>query len=445
MVRAAAGRHAVITMNENPENENDTTPEQPATGEQAGGPEHPGGEPTGGPERPAGAEPQGAAEPRGDRDPAGEQPEGGEQPQGGNDPAGEPPRTAEQPTTAQATAGPRRLYRSRSDRVISGVCGGLARYLNVDPVIVRVVAVALVFAGGVGLLLYAAAFLLVPNEGEGGGPGEAPRRAFVIAGVIVLCIALGALPFRWGWWDDGWSLLPLGFIALAGLVVWRFATGQRPQGNPRAVLRAMGLGVALLVLCFVLAVAAAWAAADGGNTVVAAIVIAAGLALIAGAFLDGRARWLILPALAVALPAGVVSAADLDVTGGHGDRTYRPASSDAVRSSYRLGAGKLVVDLRAANLAPGDHHLKVKLGVGEAQLLVPRDVCVSTDSHLGIGGVQVFDRDSGGIDFDWQDERRAPASTPRVVVDANVGIGAFSVHHEGDHGWNREPGNEACA
>lgn len=431
MVRAAAGRHAVVTMNENTENENT---------------EQPGGEQTGGPERPAGAEPQGAAEPRGDRDPAGEQPQSGEQPQGGNDPAGEPPRTAEQPTTAQATAEPRRLYRSRSDRVISGVCGGLARYLNVDPVIVRVVAVALIFAGGAGLLLYAAAFLLVPNEGEGGGPGEAPRRAFVIAGVIVLCIAIGALlPFRWGWWDDGWSLLPLGFIALAGLVVWRFATGERPQGNPRAVLRAMALGVALIILCVVLAFGAAWAAADGGGTTVAAIVIAAGLALIAGAFLDGRARWLILPALAVALPAGVVSAADLDVTGGHGERTYRPASSDAVRSSYRLGAGKLVVDLRAANLTPGDHRVKVKLGVGEAQLLVPRDVCVSTDSHLGIGGVQAFNRDGGGIDFDWQDERRAPVGTARVVVDANVGIGAFTVHHEGDRGWDREPGNKACA
>jgi phage shock protein PspC (stress-responsive transcriptional regulator) len=431
MVRAAAGRHAVVTMNENPENENT---------------EQPGGEQTGGPERPAGEEPQGAAEPRGDRDPAGEQPQSGEQPQGGNDPAGEPPRTAEQPTTAQATAEPRRLYRSRSDRVISGVCGGLARYLNVDPVIVRVVAVALIFAGGAGLLLYAAAFLLVPNEGEGGGPGEAPRRAFVIAGVIVLCIAIGALlPFRWGWWDDGWSLLPLGFVALAGLVVWRFATGERPQGNPRAVLRAMALGVALIILCVVLAFGAAWAAADGGGTTVAAIVIAAGLALIAGAFLDGRARWLILPALAVALPAGVVSAADLDVTGGHGERTYRPASSDAVRSSYRLGAGKLVVDLRAANLTPGDHRVKVSLGVGEAQLLVPRDVCVSTDSHLGIGGVQAFNRDGGGIDFDWQDERRAPVGTARVVVDANVGIGAFTVHHEGDRGWDREPGNKACA
>jgi phage shock protein PspC (stress-responsive transcriptional regulator) len=401
MVRAAAKRHAVDTMNENPENENDTTPEQSQGGEQPTAEQA-------GPERPAA--------------------------------------TAEQPTTAQATAEPRRLYRSRGDRVIAGVCGGLARYLNIDPVIVRVAAVALIFAGGAGLLLYAAAFLLVPNEGEGGGPGETPRRAYVIAGVIVLVIAIGALlPFQWGWWDDGWNLLPLGFVALAGLVVWRFATGERPQGNPRAVLRAMGLGVALIILCVVLAFGAAWAAADGGDAVVAGIVIAAGLVLIAGAFIDGRARWLILPALAVALPAGVVSAANLDVTGGHGERTYRPASSDAVRSSYRLGAGKLVVDLRAAHLTPGDHRVKLRLGVGEAQLLVPRDVCVSTQSHLGIGGVQVFDRDTGGVDVDWQDERRAPAGTARVLVDADVGIGALTVHHEGNDDWYSELGNEACA
>ena len=395
-------------MNENPENENDTTPEQP----------------DGGAEQPTAEQPQGGAEQS-----TAEQPRGG---------------------AHQATAEPRRLFRSRSDRVISGVCGGLARYLNVDPVIVRVVAVALVFAGGAGLLFYAAAFLLVPNEGEGGEPGEAPRRAFVIAGVVALVLALGALlPFHWGWWGDGWNLVPLGFVALAGLVVWRFVTGQRPQANARSILRAIALGLALIALCLVLAVAAAWSAADGGDAVVAGIVIAAGLVLIASAFLDGRARWLILPALAVALPAGVVSAANLDVTGGHGDRTYRPDTSDAVRSSYELGAGRLVVDLRGANLTPGDHRVKLRLGVGEAQLFVPRDVCVSTESHLGIGGAQVFDRDGGGVDFDWQDERQAPPGTARVLVDANVGIGAFTVHHDGSHGdWldrNEDTGNEACA
>ncbi|MGZ4279615.1 MAG: PspC domain-containing protein [Solirubrobacteraceae bacterium] len=354
-----------------------------------------------------------------------------------------PPPTAEQPTAA--TASPRRLYRSREDRVLAGVCGGIARYFNIDPVLVRVGAVALAFLGGAGLLAYVAAVLLIPNEGEGGRAPEAPSRGLAIAGVVLLVVAIGVvLPFHGGW-GAGWGLVPLGFVALAGLFVWRLASGQRPEGDARAVLRAMALGVALIVACIVLAISAAWASAAGGNGVVAGIVIAAGLALIAGAFVGSWARWLILPALAVALPAGVVAAADLDVTGGHGDRTYRPASAAAVRDSYRLGAGHLVVDLRDARLTPGDHRLKIRLGVGEAEVLVAPNVCVSTDSHIGIGGTSVFHHSGGGIDADWTEERSAPEGTPRLVVDGDVGIGALIVHHNEHERWNGAPGNEACA
>jgi phage shock protein PspC (stress-responsive transcriptional regulator) len=328
-------------------------------------------------------------------------------------PAPERP-TTEQPAPERPTAeqpSPRRLYRSRSDRVLGGVCGGIANYFRIDPVIVRVAAVALIFLGGTGVFAYIAALLLMPNEPEGGGPVEGPNRGLAVAGAILLV-----------------------------------ASVERPQGDARAVLRAMGLGLALIALCLALAFGSAWAAAAGGNGVVAGVVIAAGLALVAAAFTGPHiARWLILPALAVALPAGLVAAADIDVKGGYGDHTYRPASSAAVRDSYRLGAGKLVVDLRGANLAPGDHPIKLDLGVGEAQLVVPRDVCVSTDTHLGIGGVQVFGRDTGGIDVDREDEQIAPAGTPRIVVDANVGVGAFTVHHTEDTGWQREPGNQACA
>jgi hypothetical protein len=207
----------------------------------------------------------------------------------------------------------------------------------------------------------------------------------------------------------------------------------------------MGLGVALLVACVVLAFGSAWAAAAGGNGFVAGVVIAAGLALIAAAFMGTeRARWMILPALAVALPAGVVAAANIDVKGGYGDKTYRPGSVGAIRDSYRLGAGKLVVDLRGAHLQPGTHAVKLRLGVGEAQLLVPRNVCVSTQTHLGIGGVQVFDHNSGGIDVDRQDERDALPGTPRLLVDANIGVGALEVHHNIDEGWNGDAGNKAC-
>jgi phage shock protein PspC (stress-responsive transcriptional regulator) len=350
--------------------------------------------------------------------------------------------TTEQPTTEQP--GPRRLYRSRRDRMIAGVCGGIAEYFGIDPVLVRVGAVALTFLGGAGLFLYVAALLLVPREAEGGGPGEPPSRAVAIAGVIVLVIAVGAaIPFHWGWWGGHW-LVPLGLVAVVGLLVWRAASGERPEGDARAVLRAMGLGVALIVLCLILALGAAWAAAAGGDGVVAGIVIAAGLALVGGAFLGPRMRWLILPAMAIALPAGAVAASDLSVKGGYGERTYRPAAADAVRDSYRVGAGKLVVDLRHAHLQPGDHRIKLRVGVGEAQLVVPRDVCVSTDSHVGVGATEIFDRDRPGIDVDWHDDQRADARTARVVVDANVGIGAFTIHHDDDRGFDREPGNEQC-
>ena len=156
-----------------------------------------------------------------------------------------------------------------SDRVIAGVCGGIARYFNIDPVLVRVGAVALAFLGGAGLLAYLAAVLLIPKEGEGGRPPEAPNRGLAITGVVLLVVAIGVvLPFHGGW-GAGWGLLPLGFIALAGLFVWRLASGQRPEGDARAVLRAMALGVALIAGCFVLAIGAAWASAAGGNGVVA--------------------------------------------------------------------------------------------------------------------------------------------------------------------------------
>jgi phage shock protein PspC (stress-responsive transcriptional regulator) len=358
--------------------------------------------------------------------------------------SGPEPPTVEQPTTEQP--GPRRLYRSRSDRVIGGVCAGIAKYFAIDPVIVRVAAVALIFLGGAGIVAYIAALLLIPNEGEDGAPPQPPRRAVAIVGTILLVCAIGAaLPFHGGWWGGGWSLLPLGLIAIAGLLVWRLATGQRPQGDAAAVLRAMALGVALLVACVALAFGSAWAAAAGGNGVVAGVVIAAGLALIAAAFMGTeRARWMILPALAVALPAGLVAAADIDVKGGYGEKTYRPASVSGIHDSYRLGAGKLVIDLRGAHLQPGTHTIKLNLGVGEAQVIVPRNVCVSARTHMGIGGVQVFQRSGGGVDVDRQDERDALPGTPVLLVDANIGVGALEVHHNPDEGWNGEPGNRAC-
>jgi phage shock protein PspC (stress-responsive transcriptional regulator) len=64
-------------------------------------------------------------------------------------------------------SGARRLYRSRTDKKIAGVCGGLARYWGVDPVIPRIVWLILLL-GGVGLLAYLIAWIVIPQEPEPG-------------------------------------------------------------------------------------------------------------------------------------------------------------------------------------------------------------------------------------------------------------------------------------
>jgi len=60
----------------------------------------------------------------------------------------------------------RRLYRSRTDRILGGVCSGIAKYFDVDPTIIRLVAVALIFAGGSGILAYILAWIIIPEEPE---------------------------------------------------------------------------------------------------------------------------------------------------------------------------------------------------------------------------------------------------------------------------------------
>ena len=58
----------------------------------------------------------------------------------------------------------KRLVRSRNDRMIAGVAGGLAATFNIDPLLVRIVLLALAFLNGFGFMLYIALWLLVPNE-----------------------------------------------------------------------------------------------------------------------------------------------------------------------------------------------------------------------------------------------------------------------------------------
>jgi phage shock protein PspC (stress-responsive transcriptional regulator) len=322
---------------------------------------------------------------------------------------------------------PRRLLRSRSDRVIGGVCGGLGRYFNVDPIIFRIGAVVLAFVGGAGLLAYLAALLLIPSEDSTAAADVPPgrNRWLVIAGVVVLLLVTWPFLLGGGLLLAG-ILVPLALLVAAGVLVWWFVSGEGPGADAGDIAKRAALGSGILALCGVIAIAGAWAAAAGGETVVAIAVIAAGVSILVGAFVR-PVRWLVLPAVTLALSAGAVSAAGIDLDGGIGERDYRPASVADMRDTYQLGMGELVVDLRQTDLPSGDVPVGIDLGIGEARLIVPDDVCVATDAQVGIGEARTFDRHNEGVDVNVEDLPGAPPATTRLLVKADIGVGSLRI------------------
>jgi phage shock protein C len=112
--------------------------------------------------------------------------------------------------------------------VIAGVCGGLGAYLGVDPVLVRIAAVILIFAGGAGIVLYGICWLVIPEEpedlaGEAGSASVVPERS----GAVVLGFAfvvLGAFFLVDEIWPDflSWKYIwPVALIAVGLAVLLR--------------------------------------------------------------------------------------------------------------------------------------------------------------------------------------------------------------------------------
>jgi phage shock protein PspC (stress-responsive transcriptional regulator) len=307
----------------------------------------------------------------------------------------------------------RRLKRSADERMIAGVAGGVAEHFDLDPALVRIAFAVLTLFGGAGLALYAVGAFVIPAE-DGAPPLSTTAKAAI--GIIAVAAVL-SVPF------SGGAALVLIVPAAIGVLVWRAFGGRADPRLVRAALVVVAVAGALLA-----GVAAAVGAAFGGGTVIAALVIVSGLALVA-AGLRGGARWLIVPALLLAVPASVVAAADLRLEGGVGDRDYRPSSVSDLRSSYRLGAGALSLDLRDVRLEPGQEvAVTARVGVGDLQVTVPDGVCVQTTAHLGVGGVDVLGRTDDGIDVDTERGGIAAAGQPVLRVHLKGGIAALRVN-----------------
>src|SRR3954466_4912943 len=161
----------------------------------------------------------------------------------------------EPPPPPPGPPAPPQLRRSRTDKMIGGVPGGLAEYSGVDPLLWRVGFVALAFAGGSGILVYLLLWLLMPSGPSGpddrGGPLDrvAARRAagprspvpgITIAGLLIVVGAL-VLITRFTAWDIG----ARGFLGTALLVVGLGLIAAAFSGERRARGALITLGVVL--------------------------------------------------------------------------------------------------------------------------------------------------------------------------------------------------------
>lgn len=358
----------------------------------------------------------------------------------------------------QVLDGLKRLRRSRSDKVVAGVCGGLGRSLGVDPLLLRIV-VAVLAVFGAGVVLYALGWLLLPvDDGTPSVGAQALQRddrtrsgTVWLAVVLAIAVAIGIAGAFNRW--DGPILLTL---AVGALLVWLLrrqpaatmppvppaaaapttspttaptiapttelplhepaaqppAPPQPPYAagppvpppppvppqppRPRSHLFALTASVALIALGLLAAFDVAGARPPGGAYPALALTVV-GLGLVVGTWF-GRARGLVFWGLVLSLATVVGAAADHTraLSGDSVDRTVTVSSVSQLPSADRYGAGQVEYDLSGLDLAGSTAAMNAQIGFGEIVVVVPRDLDVVVDARTGLGGLTLFGSDTGG-------------------------------------------------
>jgi phage shock protein PspC (stress-responsive transcriptional regulator) len=315
----------------------------------------------------------------------------------------------------------RKLERSTTDNYVWGVAGGLGRYFGIDPVIFRVAFAAATLVSGIGLIAYVALRLLLPTD-TGEPPwmeGRSRTTTIVVTGVL-LVVALSTVSGPGFFVGPG--LFVVAAVSVFGLFLYR-TVGRSVREDPAKAIARGVLALIAVVAMLGAATGIGLIAAIGGGVAVAIIAVCAGFGLIAAGMLGGP-RWLILPVVVLVMPLAVVSAADLDLRGGVGEREYSPRTVADLRPQYKLGVGHMDLDLRKLDLSSAPATVNVKLGMGEARLRVPVGTCVLTDATIGVGAADIPERAGQGFDVSVD---RGAAGARSLRVNADIGVGHLRI------------------
>ena len=358
-------------------------------------------------------------------------------------------------------APPRRLVRADEGRWLGGVCAGLGRYFNVDPLVYRIAFAALALAGGTGLLLYLAAYLVIPAEDAKEsiavealqGHREHP---WLLVGVGLLSFGALFLLSEARFWPGTGNLWLAATLGGGALVWWHVSnrdraprppaptaeastaetvpgvpapSAPRPMKPPRKPsLFAPVLG-ALLAVAGLFGLLAVLDVYDIDVAVALAVgVLVVGVAIAFGAMTQRRVGGLVFLGLILLGAFGAAAATPVSVSSGVGEKIQRPESAAELDRSYELGIGELNLDLGAVSLSPGTTSVDASVGVGNLVITVPRGVALEIDAHAGVGEVDVLGRRDDGVDA--QKTTSVAGSTPNAPVldvEADIGMGNIEV------------------
>ncbi len=143
----------------------------------------------------------------------------------------------------------------------------------------------------------------------------------------------------------------------------------------------------------------------------------------------GRAWWLILLGLLLVPVMAVASvASDVPLRGRTGQQVEQPLTLADVQPEYRLSAGQFTLDLRQVKFGAQPYLVRVRMGAGDLNVVLPRDQPVTVTSRIGAGEITLLDRPSrGGLQATDAVNAGGKPGLGRLTLDLHVGVGQIVV------------------
>lgn len=293
---------------------------------------------------------------------------------------GDPADAAIDEQTSSEPEPPRRLSRSTQDRMVAGVAGGLAEYIDVDPVFVRLAFVlGTIFGAGVGLLIYVVAWIVMPagdRDPTPARPRAGRRRERHMGGALVFGLIL---------------------IVVGGVTLLATTDAVDPGGAWILV------GLAALL-----------------------VIIGAAILVQSRRGLDGG---LVFWGVAITVVLTIALQVDLSFESGFGERRVSPVNAEELERTYSHAFGSLRVDLSDLELPPGrTERLSIDIAFGDLVVELPNDIAWRVEADAVFGSVDLPGRELSGLandgvetseDWDTADER--------IDIDISAAFGSAEV------------------